>query len=51
MRSPGCEIIELFVDKLRSYGQPVPIDVIQELGESFCEILDKQFNQIEDNKK
>ena len=51
MTSPGCEIIRLFVDNLRSYGESVPIDVIQEFEKVFCKILDKQFDKIEANKK
>jgi len=46
MASPHSELIRLFVEKLMTFGEPVPIEVIKQLGEEFCAVLDKHFNEI-----
>jgi len=51
MVSPESELIILFVEKLVTFGEPVPIEVIKQLGEEFCAVLDKHFDELEAEKK
>jgi len=49
MTSPHSELIILFVEKPVTFGEPVPIDVIKQLGDEFCAVLDEHYDEIIQN--
>ena len=46
MTSPHSELIILFVEKLVTFGESVPIEVIKQFGDEFCAVLDKHFDEV-----
>jgi hypothetical protein len=49
MTSPHSESIILFVEKPVTFGEPVSIDVIKQLGDEFCAVLDEHYDEIIQN--
>ena len=46
MTSPHCELIRLFVEKIVTFGESVSIEVIKQLGEEFCAVLDEHYGKV-----